>query len=75
MSHESTKNVTPSAVPPLFKGDSRVTLAFTVDHGKIRVAYKGWPDPKVLLADEPFVVSLGPQGLEGRIRAMQSAPH
>jgi len=32
MSHENRKNVTPSAVPPLFKGDSRVTRL----HGRPR---------------------------------------
>jgi len=38
------------------------------------VTYKSWPDAKVVLEGQIFEVSLGSQGLEGRIRAMQSDP-
>ena len=38
------------------------------------MTYKSWPDAKVVLEGQIFEVSLGSQGLEGRIRAMQSDP-
>jgi hypothetical protein len=50
----------------LFKADRTVTLTLTADHGKIRVQFSGWPDPKVVQANHVFEVSLGPLGIEGR---------
>ena len=53
-----------SEIPPLFKADRRKVLAFEPKDGKIIVNYAGWD---VALEGQDFVVSLGPQGLEGRI--------
>ena len=40
-------------------------LAFEPKDGKIIVNYAGWDQNKVALEGQDFVVSLGPQGLEG----------
>ena len=60
-----------SEIPPLFKADRRTVLAFEPKDGKIIVNYAGWDQNKVALEGQvegqDFVVSLGPQGLEGRI--------
>jgi hypothetical protein len=53
--------------PPLFKADREIRLAFSADSGKIRIVYQGWDDAKVALEGEVFELSLGKQGLEGRI--------
>ena len=42
-------------------------LAFEPKDGKIIVSYANWGENKVALEGQDFVVSLGPQGLEGRI--------
>ena len=56
-----------SEIPPLFKADRRTVLAFEPKDGKIIVSYANWGENKVALEGQDFVVSLGPQGLEGRI--------
>jgi hypothetical protein len=54
-------------IPPLFKAD-KATLAFSATKdGKVTVTYQGWEDHKVVLKGQRFVVTCGPQGVEGRI--------
>lgn len=55
------------STPPLFKADKTIRIEFSASEGKIRVNYPGWDDPKVVQPDRAFQVSLGAQGLEGRI--------
>jgi hypothetical protein len=54
-------------IPPLFKAD-KATLAFSATKdGKVSVTYHGWDEHKVVLKGQQFVVTWGPQGVEGRI--------
>jgi len=44
-----------------------VKLAFAVENGLIRVEHDAWQTDLVVERDQMFEVSIGPQGLEGRI--------
>jgi hypothetical protein len=55
-------------ISPLFKVNPNVVINVGwVRDGKLNVGFSGWDANKVVLDDQVFELSWGPQGVEGRI--------
>jgi hypothetical protein len=57
-------------IPPLLTAETAVLSFSASKDGKLRVNYLNWDDAKVALAGQEFVVTVGPQGVEARIRTI-----
>ena len=57
----------PEVKSPLFKADSATLSFYASKDGKISVSYQGWDASKTVLEGQQFVITWGPQGVEGRI--------
>jgi hypothetical protein len=61
-------------VSPLFKADKATLTLSREAGGKMRVVYTGWDDAKVLLAGQGLQLTVGPQGVEARVVAVELPP-